>query len=125
MVNPGAFQGSRKQWLFDQKEVYKQAVQGGYAKDCIADIQRRYLKRYPIDLPHDEEPSDEHLASVDNNAADPEPEVPDSEAMDEEAYIAAMKSFEDCHKLVTSRKKVMFATCSSLCPIFSLSSQQI
>jgi len=42
---PWRFQGTRKQWLRDQKEVYEQAVQGGYAKDCIMDVQGRYLKR--------------------------------------------------------------------------------
>jgi hypothetical protein len=118
MVNPGAFQGTRKQWLLDQKEIYQQAVQGGYAKDCIADIQRRYLKRYPIDLPHDEEPSEEHLSGVDDNAAEPELDVPDNEAMDEETYLVAMKSFEERHKLVTTRKKVTFS-CPTVSVLFS------
>jgi len=116
MVNPGAFQGSRKEWLLAQKEAYKQAVEGGYTNDCITDIQCRYLKRYPIDLAHDEEPSEEHLASIDDNAAEPEPEVPDGEAMDGEAYVEAMKSFEKCHK--HQLQKGVLAAYSCL-PIFS------
>ncbi|KAF9548608.1 hypothetical protein CPC08DRAFT_593621, partial [Agrocybe pediades] len=74
MVNPGAFQGSRREFLLSQKPYYSNAVVEGYAADAIAVIQRRYFKRYPIDLPHEEEPSPETLAIVDDDA--PEHEQP-------------------------------------------------
>ncbi|KAF9472823.1 hypothetical protein BDN70DRAFT_780715, partial [Pholiota conissans] len=70
MVNPGAFQGSRREFLTAQKELYANAVTDNHVADAVADIQRRYFKRYPITLPHTEEPSTESLANVDDNSAD-------------------------------------------------------
>ncbi|KDR74719.1 hypothetical protein GALMADRAFT_48139, partial [Galerina marginata CBS 339.88] len=74
MVNPGAFRGSRKEFLMGEKPAYSAGVVGGYAADALAVIQRRYFKRYPVGLPHSEEPTDEHLAAVDDDSPDPEPE---------------------------------------------------
>lgn len=80
MVNPGVFHGLRKEFLTGEKVTYSNAVANGHATDTIADIQRRFLKRFPVDLPLDEEPSPEHLASVDDTEADPDPEEPDEES---------------------------------------------
>ena len=79
MVHSGAFNGSRKEFLIGEKSKYHAAVAGGFVKDAIADIQRRYFKRFSIDVPHNEEPSPEHLASVDDSEPDPEPQVLDKE----------------------------------------------
>jgi hypothetical protein len=79
MVHPGAFLGSRKDFLTGEKSNFRAAVLGGFAKDTIADIQRRYFKRFPIDLPHSEEPSAEYLASINDSEPDPEPSVPEKE----------------------------------------------
>ncbi|KDR70603.1 hypothetical protein GALMADRAFT_214374 [Galerina marginata CBS 339.88] len=49
-------------------------VTSGYAKDMLMLIQRRYFKRYPLDLPHEDEPSAEHLAAINDNEPDPEPD---------------------------------------------------
>ena len=72
MVNPGAFQGSQKEFLLSQKPAYKVGVLGGYAADALSQIQCKYFKRYPIDLPHQEEPSVEWLAAVDDDTPDVE-----------------------------------------------------
>jgi hypothetical protein len=39
MVNPGAFQGARKDFLLSQKAEYKAGVLRGYAGDPLAQIQ--------------------------------------------------------------------------------------
>ena len=44
MVNPGAFQRARKEFLHSQIAKYKAEVLGGYAADALADIQHKYLK---------------------------------------------------------------------------------
>ena len=75
MVNPGAFQGSRKAFLLSQKADYRDGVVGGYAADALAKIQRKYFKRYPIDLPDLKEPSAEWLAAVDDDAPEVEQEA--------------------------------------------------
>lgn len=72
MVNPGSFSGRRKAFLDAQKETYAAAVAAGHINDTVADIQRRYFKRFPVTLLHSEEPSEEYLAAVDDDAPDPE-----------------------------------------------------
>ncbi|KAF9039393.1 hypothetical protein BJ165DRAFT_1322946, partial [Panaeolus papilionaceus] len=72
MVNPGVFQGCRKEFLVSQKPNYEAAVHSGHSKDAITIIQRKYHKRFPITLPHDEEPLQEHWDSVDDDAPDEE-----------------------------------------------------
>jgi hypothetical protein len=107
MVHPGTFQGSRKEFLIGEKSKYCAAVAGGFVKDAIADIQRRYFKRFPIDAPHSEEPSPEHLAAVDDSEPDPEPPVPDKESLSPEEYEEQMKKLEARRTLVMLRKDVM------------------
>jgi hypothetical protein len=77
MVNLGVFHGLRKDFLTGEKVTYSNAVAGDYEKDSIADIQRRFFKRFPVGLPLSEEPSAEHLASVNDADADPDTEEPD------------------------------------------------
>lgn len=72
MVNPGTFRGTRKAFLAGELPLYAAAVDGGYAGDGVALITRRYFKRYPVELPLDEEPSPEHLATVDDEAIEPD-----------------------------------------------------
>lgn len=108
MVNPGAFRGSRREFLVGEKANYAAAVNGGFQKDAVALIQRRYLKRYPISLAHDVEPSQEHLDAVDDDAPDPEPEQPDAEKLSSEEYDAAMKVIKERGELLSFRKGVSF-----------------
>jgi hypothetical protein len=103
MVNPGAFQGSRKEFLLSQKPAYKAGVTGGYAADALAEIQRKYFKRYPIDLPHSEEPSAEWLAGVDDDAPDIDQEELD---VTSEEYATAAEKMETRRSLLTFHKAV-------------------
>lgn len=106
MVNPGAFLGSRKTFLLTQKEFYAQGVNDGFAQEAVATIQRKYFNRYPIDLPHDQEPSAEHLAAVNDDAAIPEPEEPDPGSMSAAEYEEVLQKLEERQKLVLFRKAV-------------------
>lgn len=106
MVNPGAFSGSRKTFLLSQKEFYAEAVADGNVPEVIATIQRRYFLRYPIDIPHDVEPSEEHLATVDDDAAVPDPEGPNPDVMSLEEYEMALSEWMERQKLVLFRKAV-------------------
>ncbi|KAK7017006.1 SERTA domain-containing protein 3 [Paramarasmius palmivorus] len=76
MVAHSSFEGSRAKFLDSHKDGYAQAVQEDWVKDFIADLGRRYMKRYPASLPHEEEPSQEHLDAVDDDAPDPEAMFP-------------------------------------------------
>ena len=105
MVNPGAFQGSRKDFLLGERSSYSIAVEGGYAADALALIQRRYFKRYPVELPHTEEPSPEFLVNVDDDA--PEVEVPEPDPnVGKEEYMVALDRLAERRKLVSYRKAV-------------------
>ncbi|KAF9543145.1 hypothetical protein CPC08DRAFT_649983, partial [Agrocybe pediades] len=88
MVNPGTFRGARHEYLVSQMPLYRDSVHGGFSKDAIAIIQRGYFKRFPIDLPMDQDPSPEALDAVDNNAPDVEPEPLNEEGMSEEELEA-------------------------------------
>src|ERR1700692_4389419 len=81
MVNPGSFLGTRHTFLLDQQSRYSQSVRENWAGDCVADVTRRYFKRYPIDLDHHTEPSDEWLAQVDDDAVDADCDFGDNQAL--------------------------------------------
>jgi hypothetical protein len=106
MVNPGAFQGSRKDFLTSKKEEYNVAMQAGVAADVLASIQRQYFKRYPVDFPHDEEPTADVLAAVDDDFPEEETQSPDSSTMNGEEYAAALKALETRRKTLVFRKAV-------------------
>jgi hypothetical protein len=111
MVNPGAFQGARKIFLTEQLEAYAAAVVGNYAKDCLADIQRRYFKRFPIEQDHNVDPAPELLSNIDNDAADPDEIPPNPESMSEDAFIATQKAFTECRDAIVKRKEVGLVPC--------------
>lgn len=95
MVNPGAFKGLRKEFLISEKPVYNAGINGGYTKDAVVNIQHRYFKRFPLDLPHDEEPMQEHLDAVDDDGPDTEPEAPDEEALGPKEYTETMNLLDE------------------------------
>jgi hypothetical protein len=116
MVNPGAFQGTQRAFLVEQKPAYDAAVDGGYAADCLADIQQRYFKRFPVDLDHNVEPLPEDLAAVDDNQPDAELKIPDPDVMPKVEYAAAKEAFDARRKLVTFRKEVHDDASLITCP---------
>ncbi|KAJ3494286.1 hypothetical protein NLJ89_g10841 [Agrocybe chaxingu] len=104
MVNPGAFQGARKAFLLCEKSEYAAAVVGGYALDQVALIQHRFFKRFPIDWDDSQEPTEEELAAVVDDAPDPEPELPDREKLGEEKYEQEMAKVSERQKRIEFKK---------------------
>lgn len=94
MVNPGSFTGRRKDFLDSQQEIYAAAAAGGHVADIVADIQRRYFKRFPITLSHTQEPSQESLDAVDDHAPDPELSQPQVDGLSPEAAARAVRVYE-------------------------------
>jgi len=111
MVNPGVFHGLRKDFLAGEKVTYTNAVAGGYEKDTIVDIQRRFFKRFPVCLPLSEEPSAEHLASVNDADADPDAEELDETDLTPEECAIARSKLEERAKLIILRKGVRASNC--------------
>ena len=111
MVNPGSFGTSRKAFLISQKPVYSAGVMGGYAADALAGIQCKYHKRFPVDLPHDEEPSEEWTASVNDEEPYPEQVAPDIETLSEDEYACAIDALEKRQKVVAFRHAVSNCQC--------------
>ncbi|KJA15176.1 hypothetical protein HYPSUDRAFT_149496, partial [Hypholoma sublateritium FD-334 SS-4] len=103
MVNPGGFSGLRKAFLDAEQETYNAAVEDNRAADTLADIQRRYFKRFPLSLPFSEEPTEEFLNSVDDAAPDPELKPP-SKDMSPEAFARAQRVYEFEVKELKMRK---------------------
>lgn len=94
MVNPGTFTGLRKAFLDSQQDVYAAAVKGKHVADTVADIQRRYFKRFPITLSHSEEPTTEFLDAVDDDAPDPELKPPELDGLSDDAKARAARVHE-------------------------------
>ena len=91
MINPGASKAPENNGCSTKKKFMSKLFKADTQR--IASWMFRVDKRYPFDLPHnDSEPSEKHPASVDSNAAEPELDAPDSEAMDEETYLAAIQA---------------------------------
>jgi hypothetical protein len=111
MVNPGVFHGLRKDFLTGEKVTYSNAVAGGYEKDTVADIHHRFFKRFPVGLPLSEEPSAEHLASVNDADADPDAEEPDETDLTPEERAIAGSKLEERVKLIILRKGVRASNC--------------
>ncbi len=95
MVNPGGFSGLRREFLEEQQEAYNEAAEKGHAADTLADIQRRYFKRFPVSIPFTQEPTEAHLASVDDDAPDPEITPPSIDGLSAEAAAEAQRVYEN------------------------------
>ena len=128
MVNPGAFQGSWKEFLLGERPSYSAGVARGYAADALAliqVIQRRYFKRYPLDLPHTVEPSAEFLAAIDDDAAEVNITEPDQDHMSDEEYAEAINRLAERQKLFSYRKAVSRALFTSNATVLTYQLQQI
>jgi len=106
MVNPGLFRGSRFTFFVGEKADYKAGVEGGYAADALSKIQSRYFRCYPVELPLDEEPSEEFTKSVDDEKADTEQPQPDLEKLTAEEYEAELERLKNHADLIAVRKAV-------------------
>lgn len=93
MVNPGGFKGIQKEFLEAQQELYNAAVEGNHVADTVADIQRRYFKRFPVTICHNKDPSEEFLAAVDDTAPDPEI-LPPSKDLSPSSFDCAQRTYE-------------------------------
>ncbi|KAK7022849.1 SERTA domain-containing protein 3 [Paramarasmius palmivorus] len=99
-----AFKGSRLKFLMDNLPGYAKALKEGWAADFLADLVRRYFKRYPPGLDHSEEPSREHLEQVNDDEPDPEvlpPVRKDGQSVEE--FQAALVEFEKLQKVIDRR----------------------
>lgn len=114
MVNPGAFTGLRREFLDSQQDTYAAAVKGKHVADTVADIQRRYFKRFPITLSHSEDPSKEFLDAVDDDAPDPEMKPPDLDGLEPDARTHAVRMHEFRIAELKMRKEVSFFSLSFL-----------
>lgn len=89
----------------NERPAYTAGVQGGYSADALTNIQRRFFKRFPVDL-HDEDPTADFLSRVNDGAPDAEPELPDRSQMSQEEYGEAIARLVERRKLIDFRKAV-------------------
>lgn len=106
MVNPGSFPGSRGEFIRDQTQLYAEAVKDNHVGDTLADIQRRYFKRFPPTLADSEEPSEEWLAQVNDDAPDEEICPPNVEGLDEDGAKKALAEYSSLVARIKFKKDV-------------------
>ena len=116
MVNLGAFRGLRKDFLIGEKAAYGEGVRGGYAAEALANTQRRFFKRFPLDLPLDVEPTKEYLELMKDDEPDPEEEPPSKDGLTPEEFAAAIARLEERQQLIMFRKAVS-ALCHIVCEV--------
>ena len=117
MVNPGGFTGLRRKFLDAQQELYAAAVKGKHVADAVANIQRRYFKCFPLTLPHTEEPTQEALDCVDDNAPDPELTPPNLDGLEPDAQARAQRVYEFTIAELKMRKDVRLMLLKNAPPV--------
>ncbi|EDR06994.1 uncharacterized protein LACBIDRAFT_328415 [Laccaria bicolor S238N-H82] len=105
MLNPGGFAGSRLKFLEGELPAYTKAVVNNREDNFILDLWRRYFKRYPVDLADNVEPTEETLASVNDNEPDEELEPPKKETMTEEEYTNQLLKFNQTKEAIKKKKQ--------------------
>ncbi|KAK7047255.1 hypothetical protein VNI00_006922 [Paramarasmius palmivorus] len=104
MARRAAFKGSRLEFLTTHLDEYRKAADEGCDSEVIADITRRYLKRYPETLEHNVEPSSEHLATVNDDVADAELVPPvRKEGQSDQDFEKALAEYDAMKKRVAFR----------------------
>ena len=111
-----AFHGLRKAFLQEELEKYSDAVLNGTKDEFVKDVIRRYFKRFPPELPHDQEPTAEHLANVDDTLPDEEPDMPDAQDYpeDQKTYYALEEAWLKRRKEIDTRSGVSLFSLPSL-----------
>jgi len=106
MVNPGTFQSTRKEFLTGELPAYGKAIADGYTVDAIAMICQQYFKRYPVDIPLNQEPTPEHLAGVDDEAIEPDKPPVDHTLLSLEEFLVEGLRQEEPSALIIYRQAV-------------------
>jgi hypothetical protein len=106
MPNPGGFAGSRLKFLEDEFPAYTKAVTSNREGDFVLDLLRRFFKRYPMELADNIEPTEEMLASVNDEEPDEEPEPPNEETMAEEEYAEMLQKFNERRDEIEKKRQV-------------------
>ena len=89
-----------------QSSLYATAVVANTKDECVANIQHRYFKRYPVELEYNVEPTRQFLESVNDDEADPEVVAPDPDLLSPEDFKKATEVFRVCQEQLVFRKKV-------------------
>lgn len=92
--------------MAEQIEGYIKSVKEGCAAEFIADVICRYLKRYPLRLEHNVEPSAEHLACVDDHVPDLEIVMLNEDELSFEEYEKAQMQMVEDRRLLKFRSEV-------------------
>lgn len=108
MVNPGSFPGARGKFIKAQTKLYADAVKDNHIADTVADIQRRYFKRFPVTMADNEEPSEEWLSKVNDDTPDEEVLCPNTSTLDQGAAEKAMSEYADLISRTKFKKDVRF-----------------
>lgn len=90
----GLFSPKRKAFLESKRSDFATAVENRYTADGLSIIVQQYFRRFPIDLDDNDEPSDEVLAAVDDNAPVPETTKPSEELGPKEHNAAVQAGLE-------------------------------
>ena len=100
--------GLGKEFPLEEKESYSTAIKEDYKKDALMNIQCRYFKQFPINLPHNVEPSNEYLASVNNDMADSEPAEPNKDKLSADEYEKELAKLEEQEKPIIYWQGICF-----------------
>lgn len=110
MPNPGKFHSKRKVFLTDKRPMFNTAVDKNRIPDALLQIYRAFFRRFPMDQPDEIEPTDEVLAMVDDNVAEPEIDTTALEELSGDVYEAALEWMRDGRFALEAKKGVSVET---------------
>jgi hypothetical protein len=116
------FQGKPLAFLKSTVADYSEAVKQNQKHEEGLSIVRRFHKRFDIGKPLSDEPSDEFLASVDDDAPDTTYPRPDKESLTEPEYEQELKKWQEWKKVSLTRRdvsKTLFVSLSQAIPTFA------
>lgn len=107
MVGTPAFEGRQLEFMQEALKSYTDAVNKGVEADIMRDIFRRFTKRFPVDRPWNEQPSQEVLDAVNDDEPSPEKHKPtEEEFQDPEEYKTQMEEYNAYQSLLKKREDV-------------------
>lgn len=106
MPNPGKFHGKRKEFLTTKRPEFNASVNNDRVPDVLMQIYQAYFRRFPMTMSEDDEPTDEALAAVDDNAAEPEDNTVALDELSGEAYDIALEKMKDERNALDAKKGV-------------------
>lgn len=106
MVNPGTFRGKALVYLESCREKFAKGFDDGIVRDVATDIIRGFFMRFSPDTPLNEDPTDEFLATINDDRPAEEYPFPEVEGTSPEEFELQMNRWQTRQETIAYRTRV-------------------